>query len=621
MKKISILSVLLIFIISGFAQIPSGYYDGATGTGGVLKTQLHGIISNGHSTNDYDDLYNYYQQTDNYPSNNKVWDMYSVHADGTSNHWFSHLSDECHGSYTDEGQCYNREHSVPASWFGDNYPMYADLFLVIPTDGYVNNRRSSYPYGEVSSSTWASKNGSKLGDCSYPGYTSKVFEPIDEFKGDIARAYFYIVTRYDVSSWNGESFSGDGFSSWTKNMLLEWNELDPISQKEINRNDSVYKIQHNRNPYIDHPEWVCEVFGGVCSGLKFTSTPITSVIEDETYTYSVTFSCDEGLSDTLSATTLPSWLTLTQHTDSTATLTGTPTDVNIGNNVVVLSLTDGTDTRIQSFTIVVSPAGQITFIDENFETCMPINWLMYDVAGVNNWTCGTGGSYLYINAYNNSSTIACEDWAITPALDFSNNISATLSFSAWTRYADNGIINPELKVYYSIDYIGSGNPNDATWTELSYSYPAEDSQSWKSSGDIDLSNITATSVYIGFKYVSSGTSGNSSSIWELDNVKVVGQTTVGITQVDDFMNVVVSPNPFTENLNISYNLIENSDVQIRILDLNGKIIDVKKQKSQHSGNNDFIWNASSFNLTNGIYFVQIISNKQISTQKVVCLNR
>ena len=94
--------------------------------------------------------------------------------------------------------------------------------------------------------------------------TNIVFEPIDVFKGDFARTYFYMVTRYDVSSWTSDNLDGDGLSDWTLSLLLEWHYDDPVSQKEIDRNNAVYAIQNNRNPYIDHPEWVACVFLGQC---------------------------------------------------------------------------------------------------------------------------------------------------------------------------------------------------------------------------------------------------------------------------------------------------------------------------------------------------------------------
>lgn len=200
--------------------------------------------------------------------------MYSIRADGTADYWYTNSansSDQC-TSYNSEGDCYNREHSVPQSWFNENSPMVSDLFHVYPTDGYVNGKRGDLPFGEVGTVDWTSTNGSLQGDCVTPGYTGHVFEPIDSFKGDFARTYFYMATRYQnvVSAWPSNSttcavvFDGNGglvFKPWYVTMLLSWCALDPVSTKEINRNNAVYAIQDNRNPFIDHPEWILSIWG------------------------------------------------------------------------------------------------------------------------------------------------------------------------------------------------------------------------------------------------------------------------------------------------------------------------------------------------------------------------
>lgn len=245
-----------------FAQPPAGYYNAAQGLSGEpLRQALHNIISNGHQTLSYSNLMGYYQTTDK-KANGKVWDMYSDIPGGTPPYEFTFVTDAC-GSYNSEADCYNREHSVPASWFNDASPMYADLFHVVPTDGWVNNKRSNYPFGKVGSATWTSLNGSKLGANSFAGYSGTVFEPIDSFKGDFARIYFYMATRYkdEISSWSSVMFAGNDLTAYGKNLMYAWHLLDPVSQKEIARNDSVFKIQFNRNPYVDHPQWVADIWG------------------------------------------------------------------------------------------------------------------------------------------------------------------------------------------------------------------------------------------------------------------------------------------------------------------------------------------------------------------------
>lgn len=248
------LSVLIPFL--GLAQIPIGYYDSAEGLSGTeLREALNEIID-GHSVQSYGSLWTHFQSTD-VKDDGKVWDMYSDVPGGTPDYTYTFVSDQC-GNYSGEGDCYNREHSFPKSWFGGNTPpMYTDLFHVVASDGYVNGQRGNYPYGEVANPSWTSTNGSKRGSCSYPGYTGTVFEPIDEYKGDFARGYFYMLTRYmdQIEDWDSEMLVNDDFSPWAKALLLEWAANDTVSQKEIDRNNEIYDIQDNRNPFIDHPEY------------------------------------------------------------------------------------------------------------------------------------------------------------------------------------------------------------------------------------------------------------------------------------------------------------------------------------------------------------------------------
>ena len=261
-------TIVLIHISAlGFTQIPTGYYNSATGTGYTLKTQLHNIIDN-HSIASYSSLWNYYDDTD-LDSDGYIWDMYSENPGGTDPYNYTFSSDQC-GNYSGEGSCYNREHSFPQSWFNSGAPMSSDIFHVIPTDGYVNGQRGNLPYGEVDNPTWTSQNGSKKGPGrSGLGYSGTVFEPIDEFKGDFARIYFYMATRYEdvIAGWPGSSMlngtNDQVFSTWALDMLKDWHTNDPVSQKEIDRNDYIYyNIQGNRNPFVDNPNYVFSIWGG-----------------------------------------------------------------------------------------------------------------------------------------------------------------------------------------------------------------------------------------------------------------------------------------------------------------------------------------------------------------------
>lgn len=261
LKKQHLASLVLACAIAFFgnlsleAQPSSSYYNGIDGkTTATLKTALCKIID-GHHDVGYDGLYKVYQKSD-VRSDGKVWDMYS----NATNFNFGQTC----GTYQAEGACFNREHSFPQSWFGSGTPK-SDAFQVIPTDGYVNNRRGNVPLANVGTATYSSKNGfSKLGTCSDPGYSGKVFEPNDEYKGDFARMYFYMATRYEenIASWKSKSseaaavLAGNkypAYKEWYIDVLLQWHRQDPVSQKEIDRNNAIYGYQNNRNPFIDYP--------------------------------------------------------------------------------------------------------------------------------------------------------------------------------------------------------------------------------------------------------------------------------------------------------------------------------------------------------------------------------
>ena len=262
MKNFNIIIGLFLFLqFSVGTEILDDYYQSAEGLyGEELQIALHEII-NDHNSQSNSSLWIHFQSTDK-KSNGKVWDMYSDIPDGTPPYEFTFVTDQC-GNYSQEGDCYNREHSWPSSWFNNNYPMKTDLFHLYPTDGYVNNRRANYPFGEVGTSTWMSENGSKVGNCSYQNCEGTVFEPIDEYKGDFARTYFYMSTRYfgEDSGWD-ENIMVDGavLKPLAVNLLIDWHESDPVSEKELDRNETVYEIQGNRNPYIDHPEYADRVW-------------------------------------------------------------------------------------------------------------------------------------------------------------------------------------------------------------------------------------------------------------------------------------------------------------------------------------------------------------------------
>lgn len=284
--------VTLAATITKPADIPA-YYANANGKSGTsLYNALNTITNVGYTKLSYDGAITAYQKSDVYPTDpsnpnydagkaGKLWDMYGG--------CIFELGDEC-GNYSGECDCYNREHSVPKSWWGGSKNnMYSDIFHLVPTDGYVNNRRSAYAFGEVQNTTYT-YNGCKLGSSKSTITTDKetllgtsatcsgtVFEPRDEYKGDFARGYLGMIAKYSNESYSITSGSGSmifeafkttthfGLTKYGIVLLMKWHREDPVSQKEIDRNNGIQATQGNRNPFIDYP-YLAEYIWGEKNG-------------------------------------------------------------------------------------------------------------------------------------------------------------------------------------------------------------------------------------------------------------------------------------------------------------------------------------------------------------------
>lgn len=297
MKKTMILGFALVWVaqmsfanvVTGVAAIPANYYnavDGKSSAEAILDALFAKIKD--HTVIAYKNLEPYYAQTDFYADT--VWDMYST---------CRFTADDANKSQKQVCDAWNKEHSIPQSWFNEGSPMKSDLFHVYPTDARVNNFRSNLPYGEVSGNNGAGFPDNyqghglgKKGSNTFPGYTGTVFEPADEYKGDFARTYFYMVARYRdkalTASGGSAVFTSNktNLTTFAKNLFMKWHHQDPVSQKEIDRNQAVYGIQGNRNPFIDYPELAEYIWGNkagqtinlasmtpTCEGGGITPTP------------------------------------------------------------------------------------------------------------------------------------------------------------------------------------------------------------------------------------------------------------------------------------------------------------------------------------------------------------
>jgi endonuclease I len=308
--------------------IPAGYYDAAAGLNcGPLKTALRNIITTGQIALNYSTIDNVEMPVvDTIRSDDAlrsiIWDVYSNNNAGPEPFEFNSSQNPsggfCGGTTGGtEGVCWNKEHTFPRSWFklsGSSYqqPTEADLFVVRATDSKINGNRGNIPYSTTGAPTYQFPTVGtfpgypmppnpvldKIGPSNYAGVTAaSAFEPSNAVKGDLARAYFYILTRYqnELSNWvslNGAtsiSVVADGTTngglypsfqlSYLK-MMYAWNNLDPVDAKEINRNNLVFSQQNNRNPYIDHPEYVLAVWQ--CTGvLPVTVTDFTAQKNNE----------------------------------------------------------------------------------------------------------------------------------------------------------------------------------------------------------------------------------------------------------------------------------------------------------------------------------------------------
>lgn len=291
MKKILYSLLLSLICISTLAQAPANYYNGTAGlTGAALKTKLKDIISNGHNPGSYNGLWTAYQTTDRdyyYENDGSILDIYSENPTAADPYNYTIVSNQC-GNYNSESDCYNREHIIPQSLFNEASPMVSDVHFIRATDGYVNNIRGTLPFGKVGTANYTSDNGSKRGNSVSAGYTGTVFEPIDEFKGDVARMIFYFVTRYEtqLSGFSSGNMLGNtafpGLQQWELEQLLAWNNLDPVSPAEVGRNNASYTYQGNRNPYIDNPNFVNLVWGTPTNDTQAPTAPTNLIANNPT---------------------------------------------------------------------------------------------------------------------------------------------------------------------------------------------------------------------------------------------------------------------------------------------------------------------------------------------------
>jgi len=617
MKKLY--SFLLLFVFTAtFAQIPSGYYSTATGTGYTLKTQLYNIIK-GHTDNGYAGLYTTYQTSDVdnfYENDGTVLDMYSENPAGTDPYNYSTGTTQRCGSYSVEGDCYNREHIIPQSVFNEQSPMVSDAHFITPTDGKVNGVRSNYPHGVVSTPTYISQNGGKLGPNSTSGYSGTVFEPINEFKGDIARMYFYFATRYEntVAGYTYAMFDGSSnkvFTTAFLNILLAWNAQDPVSAREIARNNAIYARQNNRNPYIDHPEYVNQIWNP--SADTQAPTAPTSLASTTKTATSITVAWNAS-------------------TDNVGV-----TGYNVYSNGVLKTTVTGLTATITGLTASTSYNINVTAIDAAGNTSVSSN----TIAVTTNSSGGTGGTATdllfseYIEGSGNNK-----------ALEIANNTGASVSLSAYTiKKQTNGagswstglalsgtlasgskftIVNSSMA---SSCYPTSSANISTTATELTFN--GNDAVGLFKNGvlidiigtfnggtanfaiDVTLrrkSTVTAPSTT--FNLTSQWDSFTTDTCSNL-GAKLVKDTTTLETATEttlDYKGIILYPNPSNGNFTIYFNTIE-APYSIEIISILGQKVFEKSNITDSL--------STINNLPKGIYIVRINKGSETFNKKII----
>ena len=612
MKQIYSLLFLLLFTVA-FGQAPADYYTTATGTGYTLKTQLYNIIK-GHTVQDYAGLYITYETSDIdnfFEKDGSVLDMYSENPAGVDPYTYSIATAQRCGSagYTKEGDCYNREHIIPQSVFNEQSPMVSDAHFITPTDGKVNAIRSNYPHSVVVTPTETTSNGSKLGASTTAGYTGPVFEPINEFKGDIARMYFYFATRYEntVSTYNYAMFNNTTnkvFTTAFLNQLLAWHNQDPVSAREIARNNAIYARQNNRNPYIDHPEYVASVW---------TTEPVDT-----------------------QAPTAPTNLVVTTTTSNTASLSWSAATDNVavtGYDLYVNGTLKSTETGLTATVSGLNPSTSYSFylIARDAEKNSSPASTTVDGTTTAAPTGGTTASEIFFSEYVEGSSFnkaleianftgAAVDLSVYSIKKQSNGAGAWSAGLNLTGTLNNGAVFILVDPQIALSCYAASSANLSSAQEA---FNGNDAMGlFKNGVLIDVigtfnggtANFAADETLRRKPSISApNVTFNKAVEWDLyakDTCNGLGSHALATLSTVDLeeSKVTIYPNPSNGSVKINFeNANENYDVQIFSV-LGQKVFEKSFRE---------IPSAAINNLQKGIYFVKITNNSQSVTKKLI----
>ncbi|MCF7792721.1 MAG: endonuclease [Candidatus Cloacimonetes bacterium] len=603
--KYKILLILFLAAVRLFADPPPGYYDGTENLYGEdLKAVLNDIID-GHTEVSYSAAWNALKDTDKDPDNpNNVILLYTG--------W----------SVTNTGYpTWNREHVWAKSHgdFGTTIGPGTDIHHLRPADPDVNSARGNKDFDN---------GGTQHSIATGCYYDDDSWEPRDEVKGDVARMIFYMATRYEGENGEIDLEAVDAVNTYPNpqhgklSTLLEWNIIDPPDDFEENRNDVIFEdYQGNRNPFVDDPNFANLIWSSTIADFEGFPTegnaPLTVDFTD--------------LSQSPSTIEIWEW-----DFDGDGTIDSNqqnPQFIYQEDGVYSVTLTvqndlgDEASTTKLGYILVGSSNIPITILAESFED--GLNWAVYDAYSSYSWertndivssshpdNVPDGEWYVYMNNYG--SNAGADDWLISPVIDLSDLTYPYFTFFSWTKYSDN---IPGLEVMVSTDYNGSGDPQTAIWQNLNPVLPSANSQTWMSSGQVDLSAYIDENIYIAFHYESSGFGASSCTAWAVDNIIVEGFEVQNSVNEIIPANISLSnyPNPFNPATTITFNVTQTSSyAKIEIYNLKGQkvktlpvILSPESLLGKACGtptSYSVVWNGKDHNnkqVSSGIYYYKL----------------
>lgn len=460
------LLLLILCTTTTYGEIPPGYYDAAVGKKKAdLKAAMHKIIGTAktlsYGSGDGSTWSGFYKVDRR--EDNSVVDRYCY-----DKHYFTSATSAVSGM--------NIEHSFPKSWWGGGKNQaYQDIHHLMPCESTINSKKSNYPIGVVTND----KSGNGCTKVGTGSDGTQLWEPADEWKGDFARAYFYMATCYSNLTWQGtqalkqlENNDWPTLQKWTYDLLLQWNAQDPVGDLERTRNDGVYAIQGNRNPFIDFPDLAEYIWGSKINDAWQGDDPITPPIPDDK-------------PDTPNVGELPEYTFASTY------------------DPFVAKLADG------------SSASDI-------------------------WTANTTYKCAVANAYNAGKV--ADAYLISPVIDLTNYKSANLTFDHATGFHKTSDPSTKFSLVVTEGLDDALIPNNASWQKVTIpSWPETGEKSWTdfaNAGDIDLSSYCGKKIRVAFRYESTN---DACWGWEVKNFKMTGEKSDASLIENIFFQVKTTP--------------------------------------------------------------------------------